>query len=261
MLRPCHVFDHPYVSFGREIAGDLAVAETREWLVTNGLGGFASGTVSGHLTRRFHGLLVAALRPPLGRTLLVTKSDETAGYNGKTYSLATNRWRSGAVDPAGYRLIEEFHLDGTSLMGTYACADARLTKTIWMEQGANTTYVRYHLESASRRLKLQIKALVNYRDFYSLTQAGGWRMDIRQVERGLRVLAHLRVWNDPAAAARDLEPMIHELQTHGLGSASEIFDGDAPFTPRGSIAQAWTVAELLRAWEKITSYAQPRTRS
>jgi predicted glycogen debranching enzyme len=189
MLKPCHVFDLPYVSFGREIAGELAVAETREWLVTNGLGGFASGTVSGHLTRRFHGLLVAALRPPLGRTLLVTKSDEIAAYNGKTYSLATNRWRSGAIDPAGYRLIEEFHLDGASPMWTYACADARLTKTIWMEQGANTSYVRYHLESASRRLKLQIKALVNYRDFYSLTQAGGWRMDIRQVEHGLRVLA------------------------------------------------------------------------
>jgi glycogen debranching enzyme len=70
------------------------------------------------------------------------------------------------------------------------------------------------------------------------------------------VRAHLRVWNDPAAAARYLEPMIHQLQTHGLGSASEIFDGDAPFIPRGCIAQAWTVAELLRAWEEIIAQTQ-----
>src|SRR5690348_8111860 len=175
----------PCVSFGREICGDLEIAETREWLVTNGLGGFASGTVSGNLTRRFHGLLIAALHPPLGRTLLVSKFDEIAGYNGKTYSLATNRWRGGAIDPEGYRQIEEFHLHGTSPVWRYALADARLIKTIWMEYGANTTYVRYHLKSASRRLKLQIKVLVNYRDFYGLTQAGDWRMDITRIENGL----------------------------------------------------------------------------
>jgi len=56
------------VDFGRDLCGDLPAAEAREWLVTNGLGGFASGTVAGLLTRRYHGLLVAALQPPLGRT-------------------------------------------------------------------------------------------------------------------------------------------------------------------------------------------------
>ena len=61
----------PYIDFGREICGDLDAAEQREWLATNGLGGFASGTVAGSLTRRYHGLLVAALKPPLGRTLLL----------------------------------------------------------------------------------------------------------------------------------------------------------------------------------------------
>jgi glycogen debranching enzyme len=57
--------------FGRAICGDLPAAESREWLVTNGIGGYASGTVAGLLTRRYHGLLVAALQPPLGRTVLV----------------------------------------------------------------------------------------------------------------------------------------------------------------------------------------------
>src|SRR5262250_2325924 len=96
----------PAVSFGRDICGDLQAAEAREWLVTNGIGGFASGTVAGLLTRRYHGVLVAALKPPLGRTLLVSKLDEFAEYDGKTYPLATNRWAGGAIDPAGYSHIE-----------------------------------------------------------------------------------------------------------------------------------------------------------
>ncbi len=64
------------IEFGREICGILASAESREWLVTNGIGGYASGTVAGLLTRRYHGLLMAALKPPLGRTLLLAKLDE-----------------------------------------------------------------------------------------------------------------------------------------------------------------------------------------
>ena len=70
------------VSFGREVCNDLSVAEQREWLVTNGIGGFASGTVSGNLTRRYHGLLLAALNPPVGRTQLVAKTEEIADYGG-----------------------------------------------------------------------------------------------------------------------------------------------------------------------------------
>src|SRR5713101_8372445 len=82
----------PGFEFGREICGDLGIAEQREWLVTNGIGGFASGTVAGMPTRRYHGLLVAALKPPLGRTLLATKFDETVEYDARSYALATNRW-------------------------------------------------------------------------------------------------------------------------------------------------------------------------
>jgi predicted glycogen debranching enzyme len=179
----------PLISFGRELCGDVASAESREWLVTNGLGGFASGTVGGQLTRRYHGLLIAALQPPLGRTLLVPKFDEVVEYDGRPYPLATNRWRSGVVEPQGYRRIEEFRLEGMSPVWTYACADALLSKKVWMEQGANTTYVRYRLERASEGARLSIKVLVNYRDFHNLTRAGTWRMDIGQVERGLSINA------------------------------------------------------------------------
>src|ERR1700758_4070929 len=102
------------LAFGREICGSLEAAEQREWLVTNGIGGFASGTVSGNLTRRYHGLLFSALHPPGGGTQMVAKFDETASYNGLEYPLSTNRRVSGAVEPKGYLNIESFQLDGTT---------------------------------------------------------------------------------------------------------------------------------------------------
>ena len=133
------------IRFGREIAGELDLAERREWLCTNGLGGFASGTVAGTLTRRYHGLLVAALRPPVGRTLLAAKLDETIAYDGLATALGANRWADGTVAPQGFRALESFALEGTTPIWTYAVGDALLEKRVWMEQGANTTYVRYRL--------------------------------------------------------------------------------------------------------------------
>src|SRR5919198_6669598 len=152
------------LEWGREISGDLEAAEQREWLVTNGLGGFASGTVAGVLTRRYHGLLIAALQPPLGRTLLLTKLEETARYAGRDYALGANRWASGVVDPTGFRHLERFHLEGTTPVWTFACADALLEKRVWMHQGANTTYISYRVRRGTAPVTLVAKALVNYRD-------------------------------------------------------------------------------------------------
>ncbi len=177
------------VAFGRDICGELVAAEEREWLVTNGLGGYASGSVAGSLKRRYHGLLVAALKPPLGRTVLVSKLDEVADYDGQSFALATNRWSDGTVDPHGYQNIEEFHLDGTTPVWRYGLGDALLEKRVWMKPDANTTYVRYELVRGSRLLTLALKALVNYRDYHSTTQAGDWRMTIDKDHRGLRIVA------------------------------------------------------------------------
>ena len=74
-----------YIALGRADCGRFESAVEKEWLVTNGLGGFGAGTVSGANTRRYHGLLVAALRPPLERTVLVAKIDAVAEYNDKSY--------------------------------------------------------------------------------------------------------------------------------------------------------------------------------
>ena len=177
------------IDFGREVCNNLALSAGREWLVTNGVGGYASGTVAGLLTRRYHGLLIAALRPPLGRMLLLTKLDETAAYDGRTYSLFANRWAGGLVDPAGFQHLERFHLEGTTPVWTFACANALLEKRVWMQPGANTTYVRYDLRRATMPLTFTVKALVNYRDHHGSTHSGDWQMQIAPVERGLRVIA------------------------------------------------------------------------
>ena len=177
------------LEFGRETCGSLEIAEQREWLVTNGIGGFASGTVSGNLTRRYHGLLVAALHPPVGRTQLVAKLDETAHYAGIEYALATNRCLSGAVEPKGYVNIESFRLKGTTPIWQFALGDALVEKRIWMHRGENTTYVQYTLLRGGQPLGLELKALVNYRDFHSSTHAGDWQMKVDTIEEGVQINA------------------------------------------------------------------------
>jgi glycogen debranching enzyme len=180
---------HPVVDFGGEICGSVESATEREWLVTNGLGGYASGTIAGILTRRYHGLLIAALQPPGGRTLLVSKFDEVLSYDGRNYELGANRWSDDSISPQGFRLIERFRLEGTMPLWTFACADALLEKRVWMQDGANTTYVRYEMlrGAAGAAADIEIKALVNYRDFHHTTAAGNCEMQVTLVERGLRV--------------------------------------------------------------------------
>ncbi|MBZ0276798.1 MAG: amylo-alpha-1,6-glucosidase, partial [Anaerolineae bacterium] len=196
------------IDFGREVCGFLPASERREWLVTNGIGGFTSGTVSGLLTRRYHGLLVAALKPPLGRTLLVSKLDEFVTYDDREYVLSTDRWEGDSVQPTGYRHIERFRLEGTTPVWTYACADALLEKRIWMARDANTTYVHYTLLRASRPLYLRAKALVNDRDFHGSTQAKHLQMTVEPVAHGLKITASsdtppFYILSDSAAAAAE----------------------------------------------------------
>jgi predicted glycogen debranching enzyme len=173
------------IEFGREICGNPDLAASREWLVTNAIGGYASGSVSGEMTRRYQGLLVAALNPPVVRTLLVTKLDETVVYDGTTFELTTDRWESGIVRPHGYRHIERFRLDGSVPVWTFACADALIEKRVWMERYSNTVYVRYRVLRASRPVELTVQPVVNYRGSHDIMNGTDWEMDISREDDGL----------------------------------------------------------------------------
>src|SRR5579872_4555031 len=177
------------IAFGREVCGVLEQAEEREWLVTNGIGGYASGTISGNLTRRYHGLLVAALRPPLGRTLLIAKLEESAIYDGAEYPLSANRWAGGAIEPKGFVNIESFCLEGSVPVWRFAFADALLEKRVWMRRNENTTYVKYTALRGSGPIRFACKAFVNYRDFHGATHAGNWKMSIEPAASGLKIIA------------------------------------------------------------------------
>jgi predicted glycogen debranching enzyme len=98
------------IRLGEEITTDLSAAIRREWLETNGIGGFASSTIAGINTRRYHGLLVAATTPPAGRMVLLSKLEKTVVIDGRRYELSANCY-PGVVHPQGYRHLKEFRLD------------------------------------------------------------------------------------------------------------------------------------------------------
>lgn len=179
----------PFLSLGREVTGDLRAAESREWLCSNGAGSFASGTVAGTLARRYHGLLMAALEPPLGRHLMVAKVEEIVAYLGETFELGTNRWASGAIAPEGNRFLEAFRLEAMTPVWTFACADALIEKRVWMEEGQATTYVRYQVLRGSGGVELTLKCLVNCRDFHATTRGLSRPMSVDVVPDGLAVTA------------------------------------------------------------------------
>lgn len=172
------------IQFGREITGSFDLAARREWLVTNGLGGWASGTVSGANTRRYHGLFVPALNPPLTRTVLVNKFNEKATLNGQTFSLSANEYSDGTRDPQGHLLIESFRLDGTVPTWVYALGEALLEKRVWMVNGQDTTFVTYTLRRALHPLTLEVMAMVTGRDAHVELRGYGWQPHVAPIESG-----------------------------------------------------------------------------
>src|SRR5213079_3316150 len=98
---------------GRDICSDVQAGLDHEWLVTNGLGGYAAGSIVGATTRSYHGLLVAALRPPVERFVLVTKIDEEITFpDGDSLKLGVNEYQDGTIDPQGYTYLETVTLEG-----------------------------------------------------------------------------------------------------------------------------------------------------
>lgn len=163
----------------------------KEWLVTNGIGGFASGTISGVLTRRYHGLLVAALKPPVERTTLVAKFDPWARHEGRTSPLFGNQWKTlmNPIEPAnGMDRLKRFWLDGSIPTWEFHFGDSILQQQIWMEQGENTTYVRYAYLQGTGEISLTLKGMLSYCDFHETNRAGaGYQVDA--VPLGARVVA------------------------------------------------------------------------
>ncbi|HEV7235256.1 MAG TPA: amylo-alpha-1,6-glucosidase [Ktedonobacteraceae bacterium] len=136
------------IAFDRGLCCDFNETISREWLITNGLGGYAAGTVSGALTRLQHGLLVASLRDSATPQLLLAKIDEEIVFDQRTYELGTNEYRDGTLNPAGFVHLEAFRLEEGFPVFTYHLGGIDgivLEKRIWMPHGYNTTYIQYRV--------------------------------------------------------------------------------------------------------------------
>jgi len=165
------------IQFGREITGNLNDVLRREWLVTNGIGGYAMGTLAGARTRRYHSLLTASLQPPTMRTVIVASLDAWVDIDGRRSPLVTHEWAAGVVLPDGYRHLESFRLDGSIPTFTWGFGDVRIVQRIWMAHGQNTTYVTYSYVRGSSHVRLAVKPLCTYRDHHAITQ-GGYHVDV-----------------------------------------------------------------------------------
>ncbi|MHC4986695.1 MAG: glycogen debranching enzyme N-terminal domain-containing protein, partial [Planctomycetota bacterium] len=139
-----------------------------EWLVTNGLGAYASSSAIGCNTRRYHGLLVASTRPPVGRLVTLSTVMEQVVVPDDQFSLGTNEF-AGAFSPAGHRLLQRLETDGASARFVYRCGELELVKEIILAAKANAVAIRYTLTGGSARLRLRPFAAL--RNFHHVRRA------------------------------------------------------------------------------------------
>jgi predicted glycogen debranching enzyme len=157
------------IELGQEICRDINAALAREWLETNGIGGFSSSTISGLNTRRYHGLLTAATRPPVGRFVLLSKLEETLLIDGRRYELSANQY-PGVIHPQGFNYQSGFRLDPFPTF-TYEIEGTRIEKSVFMVHGENTTVVQYDFEQSANHkdIKFEVRPLIAFRDYHSTT--------------------------------------------------------------------------------------------
>lgn len=171
---------------GRSVLSNVNEALRREWIVTNGLGGYTSSTILGINTRKYHGLLIAAFNPPVNRWVLLTKLDEEIKIGNKTYALGANEFRD-VIHPEGHRFLSDFILDSLPTY-KYAVDSVRLQKTIFMPHRKNATIVIYEVSNPlDKRLSIRVSPLVNSRHIYHITtkERLAWRFIQKRYGKGV----------------------------------------------------------------------------
>lgn len=184
---PETILERPLIAFGRGVCGDLDAGLRREWLLANGLGGYAMGTLAGVSTRRYHGWLTAALTPPVRRTVVVGGLDEWLVAGERRTPLSSFEFADGTQAPDGWRHLESFRLEGTLPVWRYAIGERIIERHAWMVHGENTTLVRYTLVRGAAA-RLEVTPLLAWRDHHSLQSPGGDPSDVSALTRGLRVV-------------------------------------------------------------------------
>ncbi|MBV9215243.1 MAG: glycogen debranching enzyme family protein [Acidobacteria bacterium] len=155
------------IELDRELCTDLETSASAEWLEANGIGGYAMGTVSGIATRRYHGLLAAATRPPLGRAVLLARFEEALVIGGDRFELSANRY-PGTIQPEGYKFLTAFRLDPWPVW-TFEVNGVIVEKSLFMIHGENTTVCRWQIMRAERSdISFELKPFLAFRDHHHL---------------------------------------------------------------------------------------------
>lgn len=155
------------IKFDSDICTDFESASSREWLETNGIGGFAASTISGANTRRYHGILTPATRPPLGRITMLSKFEETLVIDGEIFQLSSNKYPN-SIDPKGFKYIKSFRLDPFPIW-IYEVEGIEIEKKIFMIHGENTTVCQWSVVSGqSPEISLELKPLFSFVDYHAL---------------------------------------------------------------------------------------------
>jgi glycogen debranching enzyme len=161
------------IRIGPDDCRDFQSACGREWLVTNGIGGYASGTVSGANTRRYHGLLVASLTPPAQRMVLMAGLEEWLLAEGSDpVGLSAQEYWDGTVFPEGFGALESVELEGMVPIFSWSLGSRTIEKRIWMELGVNRTVITYRLRKG-KAARLRLRPLFAHRDYHSQRRGQG----------------------------------------------------------------------------------------
>lgn len=156
----------------------------KEWIITNGIGGFASSTIIGANTRRYHGLLIAPLTPPARRHLILSKVDESIEIDGTKYDLYTNVCKNYISQ--GYKYLKSFEKEYIPIY-TYEVEDVTIKKYICMEYGKNTVVVYYQIYNKDHETKLTLTPVMNFRDFHAETYNHEFTIKQEEKNRKLKV--------------------------------------------------------------------------
>src|SRR3990172_3371500 len=154
------------IELSPDILHNYDKASRREWLVANGIGGYASGSLAGSNTRKYHGLLVAALSPPTGRVATLSKLEETLFVNDQAFPLSANQY-PGTLSPDGFKYLSSFNRYPAPTFLYRPMEDLEIEKSIWMAPEKNTTYIRYTLLQSPGKARIRLLPLVAWTDYHT----------------------------------------------------------------------------------------------
>ena len=196
------------VPFSGEGSAQPEVLGEREWLVTNGLGGYASGTLLGAITRRYHGILIAALPSPLGRVVMLNQLTEQLELPDRTrIELSSGLGFRESSESPGFASLVEFRLEDGVPVWRYEIGDIVIEKKIFMVHGQNTTLTSFDLLEGDERVRIQLYPHVQFRpheaavdkpsgdDYILRAMRQGFEIYTAAEHPPLRLLVHGRDWS------------------------------------------------------------------